>query len=294
MSEKQCRLLEFDSEQEWLEARKRYFTATMMADLATGGSGARERVYRDRHGLSKPFAGNSYTQWGHERETVLVNYAREHVDSRLEHNTGLYVSTQIEGAACTPDAVGCREDGTVAVLAEAKTTKNMWWKREDVPDRYLWQIQWQLLVTGAEACVLVFEYHEDFVPQGVDYFLIRPDKDTQERLLALLARQKDFEAEHVEARLPDFFADRVCELSKLKAQARELEDELKAEIKEFTGGEDFSYSDDRVQVTLSTPKRSSRFDTAGFKRAEPELYERFVKPGKDPSQRVTLKWKGAA
>lgn len=294
MSEKQCRLLEFDSEQEWLEARKRYFTATMMADLATGGSGARERVYRDRRGLSKPFAGNSYTQWGHEREPVLVNYAREHVDSRLEHNTGLYVSTQIEGAACTPDAVGCREDGTVAVLAEAKTTKNMWWKREDVPDRYLWQIQWQLLVTGAEACVLVFEYHEDFVPQGVDYFLIRPDKDTQERLLALLARQKDFEAEHVEARLPDFFADRVCELSKLKAQARELEDRLKAEIKEFTGGEDFSYSDDRVQVTLSTPKRSSRFDTAGFKRVEPELYERFMKPGKDPSQRVTLKWKGAA
>lgn len=294
MSEKQCRLLEFDSEQEWLEARKRYFTATMMADLATGGSGARERVYRDRHGLSKPFAGNSYTQWGHERETVLVNYAREHVDSRLEHNTGLYVSTQIEGAACTPDAVGCREDGTVAVLAEAKTTKNMWWKREDVPDRYLWQIQWQLLVTGAEACVLVFEYHEDFEPQGVDYFLIRPDKDTQERLLALLAQQRDFEADHVEARLPDVFADRVCELSKLKEQARELEDRLKAEIKEFTGGEDFSYSDDRVQVTLSTPKRSSRFDTAGFKRAEPELYERFMKPGKDPAQRVTLKWKGAA
>ncbi|KXB49744.1 YqaJ viral recombinase family protein [Corynebacterium kroppenstedtii] len=294
MSEKQCRLLEFDSEESWLEARKRYFTATMMADLATGGSGARERVYRDRHGLSKPFVGNSYTQWGHERETVLVNYAREHVDSRLEHNTGLYVSTQIEGAACTPDAVGCREDGTVAVLAEAKTTRNMWWKREDVPDRYLWQIQWQLLVTGAEACVLVFEYHEDFVPQGVDYFLIRPDKDTQERLLALLARQKDFEADHVEARLPDFFADRVRELSKLKEQARALEDELKAEIREFTGGEDFSYSDDRVQVTLSTPKRSSRFDTAGFKRAEPELYERFMKPGKAPSQRVTLKWKGAA
>ncbi|MCZ9303880.1 YqaJ viral recombinase family protein [Corynebacterium sp. c24U_166] len=294
MSEKQCRLLEFDSEESWLKARKRYFTATMMADLATGGSGARERVYRDRHGLSKPFAGNSYTQWGHERETVLVNYAREHVDSRLEHNTGLYVSTQIEGAACTPDAVGCREDGTVAVLAEAKTTKNMWWKREDVPDRYLWQIQWQLLVTGAEACVLVFEYHEDFVSQGVDYFLIRPDKDTQERLLALLARQKDFEADHVEARLPDFFADRVRELSKLKEQARALEDELKAEIREFTGGEDFSYSDDRVQVTLSTPKRSSRFDTAGFKRAEPELYERFMKPGKDPAQRVTLKWKGAA
>ncbi len=223
-----------------------------------------------------------------------MNYAREHVDSRLEHNTGLYVSTQIEGAACTPDAVGCREDGTVAVLAEAKTTKNMWRKREDVPDRYLWQIQWQLLVTGAEACVLVFEYHEDFVPQGVDYFLIRPDKDTQERLLALLARQKDFEADHVEARLPDFFADRVRELSKLKEQARALEDELKAEIREFTGGEDFSYSDDRVQVTLSTPKRSSRFDTAGFKRAEPELYERFMKPGKDPAQRVTLKWKGAA
>ena len=223
-----------------------------------------------------------------------MNYAREHVDSRLEHNTGLYVSTQIEGAACTPDAVGCREDGTVAVLAEAKTTKNMWWKREDVPDRYLWQIQWQLLVTGAEACVLVFEYHEDFVSQGVDYFLIRPDKDTQERLLALLARQKDFEADHVEARLPDFFADRVRELSKLKEQARALEDELKAEIREFTGGEDFSYSDDRVQVTLSTPKRSSRFDTAGFKRAEPELYEWFMKPGKDPAQRVTLKWKGAA
>lgn len=294
MSEKQCRLLEFDSEQEWLEARKRYFTATMMADLATGGSGARERVYRDRHGLSKPFAGNEFTRWGHEREMVLVNYAREHVDSRLVHSADLYVSPEIEDAACTPDAVGTYEDGTVAVLAEAKTTKSMWWKLEDVPDRYLWQVQWQLLVTGAEACVLVFEYHEDFEPQGVDYFLIRPDKDMQDRLVALLARQKDFEAEHVEARLPDFFADRVRELSKLKEQARALEDELKAEIREFTGGEDFSYSDDDVQVTLSTPKPSARFQTAEFKKAEPELYKRFVKAGKAPAQRVTLKWKGAA
>lgn len=284
----------FDSEEDWLEARKQYFTATMMADLATGGSGAREKVYRDRHGLSKPFAGNSYTQWGHEREPGLVNYAREHVDSRLVHSADLYVSTEIEDAACTPDAVGTRDDGTVAVLAEAKTTTKMWWKLEDVPERYMWQIQWQLLVTGAEACVLVFEYHEDFEPRGIDRFIIRPDKDMQEVLVALLARQKDFEAGHVEATLPDFFADRVRELSKLKEQARALEDELKAEIKEFTGGEDFSYSDDRVQVTLSTPKRSSRFDTAGFKRAEPELYERFVKPGKAPSQRVTLKWKGAA
>ena len=162
MAEKKYKVLEFDSEESWLEARKQYFTATMMADLATGGSGARERVYRDRRGLSKPFAGNSYTQWGHEREPVLVNYAREHVDSRLVHSTDLYVSTEIEDAACTPDAVGTRDDGTVAVLAEAKTTTNMWWKLEDVPDRYMWQIQWQLLVTGAEACVLVFEYHEDF------------------------------------------------------------------------------------------------------------------------------------
>ena len=294
MAEKKYKVLEFDSEQEWLAASQQSFTATMMADLATGGSAAREKVYRDRHGLNKPFAGNSYTQWGHEREPGLVNYAREHVDSRLVHSTDLYVSPEIEDAACTPDAVGTHEDGTVAVLAEAKTTTKMWWKLEDVPDRYMWQIQWQLLVTGAEACVLVFEYHEDFEPRGIDRFIIRPDRDMQKRLVALLARQKDFEAEHVEARLPDFFADRVCELSKLKAQARALEDELKAEIREFTGGEDFSYSDDDVQVTLSTPKPSARFQTAEFKKAEPELYKRFVKAGKAPAQRVTLKWKGAA
>lgn len=294
MADKKYRVLEFGSEQDWLEARKKYFTATMMADLATGGSGAREKVYRDRHGLSKPFAGNEFTRWGHEREPVLVEWARENVDSRLVHSTDLYVSTEIEDAACTPDAVGTCEDGTVAVLAEAKTTKNMWWKREDVPDRYLWQIQWQLLVTGAEACVLVFEYHEDFEPRGIDYFLIRPDEFWREGLLDLLVQQREFEAEHVEATLPDFFADRVRELSKLKEQARALEDELKAEIREFTGGEDFSYSDDDVQVTLSTPKPSARFQTSEFKKAEPELYKRFMKPGKDPSQRVTLKWKGAA
>lgn len=44
MAEKQCSVLEFDSEQSWLEVRKQYFTATMMADLATGGPSARERV----------------------------------------------------------------------------------------------------------------------------------------------------------------------------------------------------------------------------------------------------------
>ena len=116
MAEKQCSVLEFDSEQSWLEVRKQYFTATMMADLATGGPSARERVYQDRRGLSRPFAGNAYTQWGHEREPLLVAWARERVDSRVEHNTWLYVSSVVEaercaGAVYVADSVAVAGDG---------------------------------------------------------------------------------------------------------------------------------------------------------------------------------------
>jgi hypothetical protein len=132
------RQTEYDA---WLEARRRGVSATAVASAATP-SGFRETV--DTWGV--PVEENAYMSFGKEAEPELMRYAhREH---------GILPSDWLIAGAdpkhlATPDGMSVDH----RTLAEAKTTGKDW---NTPPIKYVRQCQWQMHVTGAERCLLVW------------------------------------------------------------------------------------------------------------------------------------------
>lgn len=127
----------------WLAARERGVTATEVRDAATEG-GFRDLVAGWE---GPPFEGNAYTEFGTWAEPQLLNHA--HREHGILPSGWLIAAEDNPRWLATPD--GLSPDHTV--IAEAKTTGKDWGKP---PIKYVRQIQWQLMVTGAEKCLLLW------------------------------------------------------------------------------------------------------------------------------------------
>lgn len=130
----------------WLAARKEGVTATEVRDGATD-AGFRDLVAS----WDEPFEGNEYTAFGTWAEPQLLDHA--HREHGILPSGWLIAHETDRRWLATPD--GLSLDHTV--IAEAKTTGKDW-KRP--PLKYVRQIQWQLFVTGAERCLLLWHLRE--------------------------------------------------------------------------------------------------------------------------------------
>ncbi len=128
---------------EWVARREQGVTATMVRD------GATEAGFRDLvASWSLPrFEGNAYTEFGSWAEPQIMRYA--HAEFGVLPSDWLIRSEADPRWLATPD--GLTVDHTV--IAEAKTTGTDWTK---VPVKYARQVQWQLMVTGAERCLFLW------------------------------------------------------------------------------------------------------------------------------------------
>lgn len=61
-----------ESEEQWLTERRSRVTATDIGRLANGGPSVFAAVKAEKHGV-RSFFGNRYTEWGHEREPLIVS-----------------------------------------------------------------------------------------------------------------------------------------------------------------------------------------------------------------------------
>lgn len=138
------RFIARDVERErWLKARARGVTATEVRDAATD-AGFRDLVAS----WDEPaFEGNEYTAFGTWAEPQLLDFA--HREHGILPSGWLIASAEDRRWLATPDGLSLdhRE------IAEAKTTGKDWTK---APLKYIRQIQWQLFVSGAERCLLLW------------------------------------------------------------------------------------------------------------------------------------------
>lgn len=273
----------------WLKAREGVLTATDIARLYTGGPAVWESVRREKQGERKEF-DSKYMQWGREREQTITDYVRMFVDSSLEPNDKLLVSTSDPRIGATPDMIGPE------VCGEMKTSKH------PMPDmspglsltgmalRYYMQVQVQLMVTGANACVFAWERHDDNwpapFPLGIRHRIIRPDKD------AIKAIRETVDRFHNE---PDTDTAEVArfvhELRKLDYERRQIEQREK-EVKDILRGlvgEGGKVVTPDGSVSVSKPSTRLSFDSARFKKAYPDEYSEYMTEKKvAPSMRVTF------
>lgn len=284
-------IVDTNSREEWLTARQSVLTATDIARLHCGGPAEWEAVRREKRGEQKDF-DNKYLAWGREREKTITDYVRTFIDSTLEPNDKLLISTIDQRIGATPDMIG--ND----VCSEEKTSKH------EAPDmtpglsltgtalRYYIQTQVQMFVTGADACVFAWEQHDDEWPDpsplGIDVQIIKPDKAAFRLIRDIVDRfyndtPTDSDTAEV-ARLVHELRKLDYERRQIEAREREVKDLVRGLVGE---GNKIVVPDGSVSVSKSGTRMA--FDSSRFKSERPDEYEKFVTEKRvAPSMRVTF------
>ena len=141
--------------QGWLEARRHGVSATAVAEAATP-SGFRNVV--DNWGV--PVEENAYMTFGKEAEPELMRFAHQ------EHGilpSDWLIAGENPRHLATPDGLALDH----LTIAECKTTGTDWGDKP--PIKYRRQVQFQLNITQAERCLLVWNLR---VPDDNGWFYL--------------------------------------------------------------------------------------------------------------------------
>lgn len=139
------------------------------------------------------FKGNSYTEFGHARESWILK------PFGFDQNLALYGSERNDRHSCTPD--GIRTVNGRLVLAQAKTTVKPLFH---IPPTYMRQMWWEQYVMGADRTLFVWEQHKDFVPTEMEPHSQWVDRDDAkiadliiiaDRVIELLDQANEFAKE---------------------------------------------------------------------------------------------------
>ena len=171
-----------DDRDAWLTARNTGITASNAGSLATENSIdsiLKSKFYSD-------FVGNPATEWGIEREPILLDWAK------FNQNKYLFRSDDNPRFMATPDGFRLDTYGDIE-LCQVKTSSKPLTK---IPANYYRQMQWEMYVMGAKRNLLVWEAHENFVPIDPEPVALWIDRDeetinTLKKLADVLLRRLD-------------------------------------------------------------------------------------------------------
>lgn len=168
--------------QEWLEHRLGKFTASQAQAIATAGKGLDTLVYDKVAELLTNKKPEVYTNEDMERGNQLEDMAR----SAYELNTSNDV-VQV-GFIELNDRVGCSPDGLVGDdgLVEIKCPKDRvyveYMHTKKIYTKYMWQMQFQLYVTGRDWCDYVV-YNKNFDTSTI-IARVEKDQEAQQKIIS--------------------------------------------------------------------------------------------------------------
>jgi putative phage-type endonuclease len=140
------RLVALSGTDAWFAARREGVSATAVARAATpAGFEAEVRNMLDPVDIGD----NDYMRFGRDWEQWIVENL--HPDFGIKHNNWLIHADGHKWQLATPD--GLNDRGTV--IAEVKTTGKDW-GHGAIPIQYRRQVQWQMYVTDARACIFAW------------------------------------------------------------------------------------------------------------------------------------------
>ena len=269
-----------ESREQWLEARRSYVTATEVAQLVRRGQDYWDELREIKAGsrTAPDISGLPAVRHGREREAMIVPYVQS-LEEGMVPNDDLYVRNQ--RYAATPDLVG---DGIVGEIKTIKDTRlaKLQAAKGWPTGQYYDQVQWQLFVTGAIACVFAWEPYEDWDGELV------PREDMREHITIHRDDVRINQLREVaDAFLDGRGVDIPTEVQVLLSQLRDVRKEkvhiaqpiidrekaLLDEIKQLAGGKAASWDSGDIRVTVSAPGESKRFDKKKLFADNPGLVE---------------------
>ena len=269
-----------ESREQWLEARRKYVTATEVAQLVRRGQDYWGELREIKAGQrTAPDISNlPAVRHGREREALIVPYVQS-LEQGMAPNDDLYVRN--DRYAATPDLVG---DGIVGEIKTIKDTRlaKLQAAKGWPTGQYYDQVQWQLFVTGAIACVFAWEPYEDWDGELV------PREDMRDNITIHRDEERINQLQEVaDAFLDGRGVDIPTEVQVLLSQLRDVRKEkehvaqpildrekaLLDEIKQLAGGKATTWDSGDIRVTVSAPGESKRFDKKKLFADNPQLAE---------------------
>ena len=269
-----------ESREQWLEARRRYVTATEVAQLVRRGQDYWDELREIKAGdrTAPDISGLPAVRHGREREALIVPYVQS-LEEGMVPNEDLYVRNG--RYAATPDLVG---DGIVGEIKTIKDTRlaKLQAAKGWPTGQYYDQVQWQLFVTGAIACVFAWEPYEDWDGELV------PREDMREHITIHRDDLRINQLQEVaDAFLDGRGVDIPTEVQVLLSQLRDVRKEkehiaqpildrekaLLDEIKQLAGGKAATWDSGDIRVTVSAPGETRRFDKKKLFADNPQLAE---------------------
>ena len=269
-----------ESREQWLEARRRYVTATEVAQLVRRGQDYWDELREIKAGqrTAPDISGLPAVRHGREREALIVPYVQS-LEEGMVPNSDLYVRN--DRYAATPDLVGDGIVGEIKTIKDKRLAKLQQAKGWPT-GQYYDQVQWQLFVTGAIACVFAWEPYEDWGGELV------PREDMREHITIHRDEERIKALQEVaDAFLDGRGVDIPTEVQVLLSQLRDVrkekehiaqpildrEKQLLDEIKQLAGGKAATWDSGDIRVSVSAPGESKRFDKKKLFADNPQLAE---------------------
>lgn len=180
----ESRLVALSGTDAWYEARRGGISATAVARAATPAGFAAEV---DAMLNPVEIGDNDFMRFGRDWEQWIVENIPTHYG--LKHNNWLIHAEGHKWQLATPDAL----NDDWSLIGEVKTTGKDWGDNA-IPIQYRRQVQWQMYVTGAEACVFAWllrvENREGFVPGWLEpkHTIIKRDDEMIAGLISVAER----------------------------------------------------------------------------------------------------------
>ena len=265
-------------------------------------------VYNDKTSDTLDDSDNTSMEWGRRLEPVIRQKYADVTGMPVVQPSAMFQSVLHPFMVANVD--GIRADG---VLVEIKTARSgADWGDEgtdQIPEYYLTQVQHYMAVLGADRCdvavliggsdfrIYTVERDEEIIDMLIDeerkfWDLVvnrtPPAPRTAEEVAATFSSSQKEEREATAD-----VADALVQMLRVQAQIKELkeqEDALKATVTGFMGEADTLTHDGATLATWKSTKPRVTFDSTSFKKAMPDIYERYLKQG-ESTRRFVIKQK---
>lgn len=190
----------FGDYESWKASRstkRMLFASEIAALMGCGFSGQSPwTVWLDKIGEGTPTKETKIMNEGKILEVAVIELFKDrHPEYTVERTSNLLLLREDQQIGCSPDAVYVDETGKRGLLETKVSGLGMLdeWMYGNVPEKYFWQVQHQMMVTGYDIAIigvlLCSEYEERIVPR---------DPEAQLKMVSLYQRFWDC----VESRTP--------------------------------------------------------------------------------------------
>ena len=167
----------------WLKNRLGRITASricdVMAYLKRGGESEARKKYR-RELVAERItnrAEDNYVSPEMERGSALEEEARERYElatGKMVCPVGFVLHPKFDFAGASPDGL-IDDDGCLEIKCPKTVTMLDWLDTKQIPEEYVYQIQWQLACTGRQWTH--FMAYDDRLPEETRYLVIQAERD---------------------------------------------------------------------------------------------------------------------